>query len=184
MRAPSSHPCVRVRVRVYARVCVRVLVQVTESTKKMVASKFAAEGITVYKEGSLDGVTIEKNLLIDNHYYAIANKASLSKPAELNPPAAKQEDFEKKFGISWKAALAKGLVFNAVDGCAKLGIDGDSMDKAWAGAKKAGDLVKFGGGFYAGRIPKSDLPAAKKEEKSSGFVQSLVLVVYALLGKP
>ena len=44
-------------------------------------------------------------------------------------------------------------MFNAVDGCARLGIDGEKMDKTWAAAKKAGDLVKFGGGFYAGRIP-------------------------------
>jgi hypothetical protein len=149
---------------------------VTEPAKKMVAAKFAEAGITVYKEGSLDAGIIEKNKLIDNHYYAIANKASLSKPAELNPPAAKQEDFEKKFGISWKAALAKGIVFNAVDGCARLKIDGDKMDKTWAAAKKAGDLVKFGGGFYAGRIP---VP----KEESSGFLSSLVLVVYTLMGK-
>ena len=27
------------------------------------------------------------------------------------------------------------------------------MDKLWAGAKKGGNLVKFGGGFYAGKIP-------------------------------
>lgn len=153
---------------------------VTDATKKMVATKFAEAGITVTKEGSLDGATIEKDKLIDNHYYAIANKASLSKPAELNPPASKQEDFEKKFGISWKAALAKGIVYNAVDGCARLGIDGEKMDKTWASAKKAGDLVKFGGGFYAGRIP---VAAKKKEDKSSGFLQSLVLTLYALLGK-
>ena len=63
---------------------------VTEPAKKLVASKFAEAGITVYKEGSLDASVIEKDKLIDNHYYAIANKASLSKPAELNPPASKQ----------------------------------------------------------------------------------------------
>ena len=60
--------------------------------------------------------------------------------------------FEKKFGISWKAALSKGIVFNAVDGCAQLGIDGEQMNTLWAAAKKAGNLVKFGGGFYAGQI--------------------------------
>ena len=63
---------------------------VTEPAKKLVTSKFAEAGITVYKEGTLDSAIIEKNKLIDNHYYAIANKASLSKPAELNPPANKQ----------------------------------------------------------------------------------------------
>jgi len=149
---------------------------VTEPAKKLVASKFAESGITIYKEGSLDAAAIEKDKLIDNHYYAIANKASLSKPAELNPPAAKQEDFAKKFGITWKDALANGQVFNAVDGCKRLGIDGESMDKTWAVAKKAGNLLKFGGGFYAGK-----LPAPKKEE--SGWVTSVVLTLYALLSK-
>ena len=87
-----------------------------------------------------------------------------------------QDDFEKKFGISWKAALAKGIVYNAVDGCKRLGIDGEKMDKTWATAKKSGELLKFGGGFYAGRIP------APKEE-SNGFVSSIALLVYALMGK-
>lgn len=125
---------------------------VTDATKKLAASKFAAAGLKVYNQGTLDGTTIEKNQLIDNHYYAIANKASLSKPSDLNPPAAKQAEFEKKFGISWKQALADGIVYNAVDGCAKLGIDGAQMDKTWANAKKAVNLVKFGGGFYAGKV--------------------------------
>ena len=40
----------------------------------------------------------------------------------------------------------------------QMGISGEQMDKTWATAKKAGDLVKFGGGFYAGKIP-----MAKKE---------------------
>lgn len=70
-------------------------------------------------------------LLSDAVRSAVANKASLSKPAELNPPAAKQEEFAKKFGITWKAALDQGLVFNAVDGCKRLGIDGEKMDKTW-----------------------------------------------------
>jgi hypothetical protein len=41
-------------------------------------------------------------------------------------------------------------VYNALDGCAKLGITADQMDAQWALCKKAGKLVKFGGGFYCG----------------------------------
>jgi len=150
---------------------------VTDSTKQLVADKFNGSGISVTREGSLAAKQIEDEKLIDNHYYAIANKASLSKPAELNPPAKGQEAFEKKFGISWKKALAEGIVYNAVDGCKKLGIDGASMDKEWAAAKKAGNLLKFGGGFYAGKIP-----AASKEDDKS-WLTSVLLAVYALFGK-
>jgi len=150
---------------------------VTEDAKALVGKRFAEHGVTVTKQGTLGAAVIEKDKLIDNHYYAIANKASLSKPAELNPPAAKQDDFEKKFGTTWKKALADGLVFNAVDGCKKLGIDGAEMDRTWASAKKAGDLVKFGGGFYAGKIP------APKKESSTSWITPLVLTLYGLMGK-
>merc|ERR1739848_205610 len=87
---------------------------------------------------------------------------------ELNPPAPKQADFEKKFGISWADALAQGKVYNAVDGCKKLGIDGSKMDKLWAGAKKGGNLVKFGGGFYAGKIPVEKKSSRLKMKRTSG----------------
>ena len=150
---------------------------VTEPAKKLAAEAFAKEGITITEEGSLGAAKIEKDKLIDNHYYAIANKASLTLPKDLNPPAAKQEDFAKKFGITWREALAKGIVYNAVDGCKKLGIDGAKMDSEWGKAKKAGDLVKFGGGFYAGKIP------AGKSESSDSWITGLLLTVYALLGK-
>lgn len=148
---------------------------VTPATKALVAERFAKVGIKTAEEGSLEAAVIEKDKLIDNHYYAIANKASLTKPVDLNPPASKQEEFAKKFGITWKQALADGLVYNAVDGCKKLAIDGSVMDQKWAEAKKAGNLVKFGGGFYAGKLP-------AKEDNSKGVLTTAVLALYALLG--
>jgi len=150
---------------------------VTDAAQKLVAGRFTEAGVSVYQQGSLDSKIIEQDKLIDNHYYAIANKASLSKPAELNPPASKQEEFEAKFGVSWKKALEDGVVFNAVDGCKRLGIDGATMEKQWASAKKAGNLVKFGGGFYAGKLP------AQPKEDSTTWVSALVLAIYALVGK-
>jgi len=118
----------------------------------LVKSRLEAAGITIVGQGSLDGPTIESKLLIDNHYYAIANKASLTKPANLNPSAKGQADFLEKFKISWTDALAAGSVYNAVDGCKHLGINGTEMDTRWAAAKKGDRLVKFGGGFYAGKL--------------------------------
>jgi len=128
---------------------------VTPKVVDVVKKKFAEVGISIVKEGILDGKTIEEKLLIDNHYYAIANKASLSKPKDLNVPPPKQDEFKQKFGIAWKEALQKDLVFNAVDACAKLGIDGETMDGLWAKTKKADLLVKFGGGFYCGKVTKA-----------------------------
>jgi nucleoside diphosphate kinase len=127
---------------------------VTPKVVDLVKKKFAEAGISIVKEGSLDGKTIESKLLIDNHYYAIANKASLSKPKDLNVPPPKQDEFKQMFGLTWTEALEKGMVFNAVDACAHLGINGETMDTCWAKTKKANLLVKFGGGFYCGKVTK------------------------------
>jgi len=149
---------------------------VTDATLSLVSKKFEDVGISIKAEADLTADVIEKDKLIDNHYYAIANKASLSKPSELNPPIAKQEDFKKKFGISWDEALKAGLVYNAVDGCKKLGIGGAVMDAKWAKAKKDGALIKFGGGFYAGRIPMESV-------SPSSWASPLLLGLYALFAK-
>jgi len=56
-------------------------------------------------------------LQIDQHYYAIASKATILKPAQLNVPADK---FKAKFGLEWADALKAGNVYNALDACEKV----------------------------------------------------------------
>lgn len=122
---------------------------VTDKVKELAKAKFAQKGIKIVSEGSLSGEEIDEKKLIDQHYYAIASKATILKPNELNVPADK---FEAQFGISWQAALDSGKVFNAMDGCKHLGITADELDEAWAQTKANKKLVKFGGGFYCGLV--------------------------------
>lgn len=103
----------------------------------------------ILAEGAITAEEIDQGKLIDQHYYAIASKATILKPAELNVPADK---FKAQFGLEWQTALDSGKVLNAMDGCAALGIDADEMDKQWGICKKAKKLIKFGGGFYCGLI--------------------------------
>ena len=91
-------------------------------------------------------------MLIDNHYYAIANKASLTKPKDLVCSESGLAEFKELFGESWEDVLAADKVFNALDACGQLGLDGNELDTIWAKAKKGGQLVKFGGGFYCGKV--------------------------------
>ena len=121
----------------------------TEKTKALVAKGFSDAGIDIISEGDITAETIDEKKLIDQHYYAIASKATILKPSELNVPVDK---FEAQFGLTWEAALASGNVYNAMDGCAVLGISADEMDAEWGKCKKAKKLVKFGGGFYCGLI--------------------------------
>merc|ERR1740129_1767306 len=122
---------------------------VTDKVKSLAKKGLEARGITILEEGSLSGQVIDEKKLIDQHYYAIASKATILKPHQLNVPADK---FQAQFGLSWQEALDSGKVFNAMDGCKQLGIDADALDAAWAKAKAAKKLVKFGGGFYCGLV--------------------------------
>jgi len=122
---------------------------VTDKVKELVSKRFEEQSITVQKEGSLLAEDIDKKKLIDSHYYAIASKATLLKPTQLNIPKDKFKEF---FGLEWDAAVKDDKVFNAMDACEKLGLTADELDKEWANTKKNKKLVKFGGGFYCGLV--------------------------------
>jgi nucleoside diphosphate kinase len=122
---------------------------VNESVKKMVNAGLGEHGLKIVAEGTLTAEQIDKGMLIDNHYYAIASKATILKPNQLNVPAAK---FQAQFNLGWQEALDKGVVYNAMDACKYLGLDAAGLDREWAKAKKEKRLIKFGGGFYCGFI--------------------------------
>lgn len=134
----------------------------TTATQNLVKSTLQSKGIKILTEGELTGPQIDKDMLIDQHYYAIASKATLLKPADMPVPAAK---FEEAFGLSWQKALADGVVFNALDACKVLGVDAQGLDALWAKCKK----VKFGGGFYCGLMEAS----GKKIYVFNGFFMEM-----------
>merc|ERR1719210_589514 len=125
---------------------------VTEEVKALVRQKLGEAGISIVSEGSILAEEIDKKQLIDTHYGAIAAKAVKQKPTSLTVQPKAQEEFQKAFGLLWSEALSKGLVYNAVDGCAKLGVDFDGLGAKWEKLKKGKDLLKFGGGFYCGKV--------------------------------
>jgi len=118
---------------------------VTDAVTSLVEETLKAKSLTVLSKGSLSAEEIDKGMLIDQHYYAIASKATLRKPEELPVP---KDKFEAKFGVSWDKVLEDKKAFNALDACAHLGINADELNAAWPNAVKE----KFGGGFYCGLV--------------------------------
>jgi len=51
----------------------------TPAAQKIVKANFAKRGIHIQKEGELTAEKIDEDMLIDQHYYAIASKATLLK---------------------------------------------------------------------------------------------------------
>jgi len=122
---------------------------ITEATKGLVKDHLISKGLHVAKEGLIDAATIDKQQLIDKHYYAIASKATLQNPDQLTVP---EDRFERQFGVKWSDALETGNVLNAKQACERYKLDGATLGAKWAEAKKAGEFVKFGGGFYCARL--------------------------------
>jgi nucleoside diphosphate kinase len=125
---------------------------VYDPVKDLVSKRLAELGITVLSEGAIPAEKIDTKQLIDTHYGAIAAKAVKLKPDTLTVQPKAQEAFEKAFGMSWTDALSKGLVFNAMDAAAKLGITTGELGDKWGTLKKDVNLLKFGGGFYCGKV--------------------------------
>uniref|UniRef100_A0A7R9W5A8 Nucleoside-diphosphate kinase n=1 Tax=Pseudictyota dubia TaxID=2749911 RepID=A0A7R9W5A8_9STRA len=118
----------------------------------IVEESFKKNGIRITGSGEMAAETIDKNMHIDTHYGAIASKAVKLKPSELNVPDKGKAQFEKMFGEKWEDVVAAGKVFNAMDGAAKLGVDAAGLNEKWGTLTKGKDLIKFGGGFYCGKV--------------------------------
>lgn len=116
----------------------------------LVEEKLKSAGIRITGQGDMDAATIDKNQHIDTHYGAIASKAVILKPSELNVPDKGKKQFKEMFGMEWDEAVSSGKVYNAKDAAAKLGVDGHGLEKKWRKLTRGKDLVKFGGGFYCG----------------------------------
>lgn len=108
--------------------------------------KLAEAGIEILGEKKIDGHTIDKKKLIDQHYYAIASKATILPAKDIPVPVDK---FEVAFGESWEKVLKEDRACNAMEACKRFKVDADGLDALWQKAEK---VEKFGGGFYCGLV--------------------------------
>jgi hypothetical protein len=122
------------------------------AVEAVVEDSLNAAGIRITGKGEMTAEQIDKNMYIDNHYGAIASKAVKLKPSELNVPDKGKAGFEKMFGESWDAAVKAGKVYNAKDAAEKLGVDAAGINAKWGKLSRDKDLIKFGGGFYCGKV--------------------------------
>jgi len=117
----------------------------TEATQKMVREKLTEAGLTILSESDVAGSTIDEKKLIDQHYYAIASKATILPAKDIPVPADK---FESAFGETWEKVLSEDRAVNAMEACERFGCDAAELNKAWQKV----EAVKFGGGFYCGLV--------------------------------
>jgi hypothetical protein len=115
----------------------------TPATQALVKSKLTEAGITILSEADIDGTVIDEKKLIDQHYFAIASKATILPAKDIPVPTAK---FQETFGESWQQVLDEDRACNAMDACKRFACSAVELNDAWQKAQ----VVKFGGGFYCG----------------------------------
>ena len=121
----------------------------TEATQNLVRNKLTQSGISILSEKEVSGKEIDEKKLIDQHYYAIASKATILPAAEIPVPT---EKFEESFGEKWEDVLAAKKACNAMEACKEFGCNPNQLNEAWQKAH----VVKFGGGFYCGLVSYND----------------------------
>ena len=109
----------------------------TPAVLEVIRTKFAEQGIKVLKEGVVTGEEIESKGFIDQHYYAIADKSTLTagKDFPVTP-----EFFKEAFGEDWSTVVAEGRALNALEFKNKfpaLQPEG-ALDKAWDATSASG----------------------------------------------
>lgn len=120
------------------------------ATQDMVREKLKAAGCTIKSEVEITGDVIDEKKLIDQHYYAIASKATILSAADVPVPP---EKFKIEFGEDWSTVLKEDRACNAMEACRRFGVDPSGLNDAW---KEAPKVVKFGGGFYCGLVSVGD----------------------------
>jgi hypothetical protein len=117
----------------------------TPATQALVKEKLAGAGVKILFEMDIDGTEIDEKKLIDNHYFAIASKATIMPAKDIPVPKPK---FQETFGESWEKVLKEDRACNAMEACKRFQCTAAELDNGWQKAK----LVKFGGGFYCGKM--------------------------------
>jgi hypothetical protein len=123
-----------------------------EKVQSLVENSFKFHGIRITDKGEMKAEVIDSKMHIDTHYGAIASKAVKLQPKDLNVPDKGKAAFADLFGETWESALKAGKVYNAKDGAAKLNTDSSGLNDMWSKLDKKKELIKFGGGFYCGKV--------------------------------
>jgi len=123
---------------------------VTEQVRSLLHSIFANHGIKVLSSGHISTEEVSQRRLIDTHFGVIAAKATLytygDGPTGRKLFVTKEalEEFHRRFGLTWDAALAEGKVQNALDASRTLGLSALQFVEVWRQLEMSDEVIRLG----------------------------------------
>ncbi len=112
---------------------------------------FLEKGFDVTMEKSYTGSQIQLLRLFEKQYQEIISFATLS-AHELQLSASALLRFQKKFPVSWIAAVQHGNVMNAMECASYLGVDYDELNEIWHICVNDGKYTKMDRGVFCAFI--------------------------------
>lgn len=110
--------------------------------------------VRLLRTGELSSEEIDKQGIIDRHYFAIAKASVVIQPGELAVSREGRDAFYSAFGINFDDAADSGKLVNSAEAMLRLGnIDGGELSRIWS----AGEQIKLGPGLYAGSLNDGEL---------------------------
>ncbi len=126
---------------------------ITDKTINFVEQFLNEHGIHLSEARRITAKQIQKQGIVDRHYFAIANTAVFSTPDKYEMGAAAKSKFAEAFGIDWDNAVEQGKVYNSVDAQKRLdNISGIELNELWKKSKQ----TKLAPGLYAGYFEEQD----------------------------
>ena len=113
----------------------------SEAVVETVESRLREAGLTILRDGAVDGPEIDAQGIVDRHYSSIAEAAFSVTPDRLTPPEEARAAFRDAFGCDWENADVR----NAAQAREALGCTGRELGERWG--KRDG--VKLAPGLYA-----------------------------------
>mmetsp|Transcript_129347 Transcript_129347/g.228740 ORF Transcript_129347/g.228740 Transcript_129347/m.228740 type:complete len:319 (-) Transcript_129347:90-1046(-) len=120
--------------------------------RNLVAEALRGDGMRIVGEGEIPIANVSKGLLFEKHHIAVASKAALTKPSQLELSSSEKTRFRDSFGMSWDQAVGMGLVFNAVEACAELACTADELEAAWLECRTNGKFARLADSFECGYV--------------------------------
>eukprot|EP01041_Mallomonas_annulata_P002968 gene2968-5827_t len=113
-----------------------------------------ASDIRIVSEGIIDGPTIEKEKMVDEHFNIASNCALKTDPKHLLLRLKKDisTNFKSVFGRSWESLVGNAEVVNAAKACVELGVDHFGLAELWREAERSKQVVRLERGVYCGLL--------------------------------
>lgn len=126
---------------------------VTESAVRFIKQYLSEQAIVIQATGELTAELIDRERIIDRHYFAISRSGYFEIPEQLFLDQAAQQKFLTSFGMDWQKALADHKVINSRQALGKYQ-ESDGLQKSWARARVSS---KIASGIYMAYLEDIDL---------------------------